>query len=243
MPGPGVVDPDEGPSAEAGTGPVFTALADLPAEPFVGVVLANELLDNLPFRALERTTNGWAEVRVGLSDGGALTEVLVDAPAAPAVDAPIGGRIPEQQAARDWLRRALAVVSHGRVVVVDYAVADTAELASRPTDEWLRTYRRHGPGGHPLERPGEQDITCEVCVDQLARVRPPTADTAQADFLAAHGIDELVAAAKVEWSSAAAQPDLAAVAARSSVSEAAALTDRSGLGAFRVLEWELARSH
>jgi hypothetical protein len=76
-----------------------------------------------------------------------------------------------------------------------------------------------------------------VCVDQLARVRVPTSDRSQAEFLAAHGIDDLVSAANAAWSAAAAEPDRAALAARSRVSEAAALTDRGGLGAFRVLEW------
>ena len=45
-----------------------------------GVVLANELLDNLPFRVVDRTVDGWAEVRVASEDGG-FSEVTV--PAAP----------------------------------------------------------------------------------------------------------------------------------------------------------------
>ena len=40
---------------------------DEPVVPF-GVVIANELLDNLPFRILERTASGWEEVVVGLSE-------------------------------------------------------------------------------------------------------------------------------------------------------------------------------
>ena len=42
---------------------------DEPVVPF-GVVIANELLDNLPFRILERTASGWEEVVVGLSENG-----------------------------------------------------------------------------------------------------------------------------------------------------------------------------
>ena len=38
----------------------------MPDAPFTGVVIANELLDNLPFDVAERTEDGWAEVRVGL---------------------------------------------------------------------------------------------------------------------------------------------------------------------------------
>ena len=40
---------------------------DEPVVPF-GMVIANELLDNLPFRILERTASGWEEVVVGLSE-------------------------------------------------------------------------------------------------------------------------------------------------------------------------------
>lgn len=233
VPGPVVVDPDEGAIAEAGTGPVFTALADLPAETFTGVVLANELLDNVPFRLFERTDAGCAEVRVALGDGDTeLVEMLVDASpdAAPTVDAPVGGRVPDQRAARAWLRRALSVVTRGRVVVVDYAVDHTADAS-------VRTYRAHGPGDDLVGRAGAQDVTADVCIDQLARVRPPTTNRSQAEFLEAHGVDELVGAARDEWQRAAAAPDLAALQSRSRVNEAAALTDPAGLGAFRVLEW------
>ena len=78
----------------------------------------------------------------------------------------------------------------------------------------------------------------EVCVDQLAAVRPPTSERTQADFLRAHGIDELVAEGRRAWTGGgAAAGDLAALAARSRVGEAEALLDPAGLGAFRVLEW------
>ncbi|HEX2040682.1 MAG TPA: SAM-dependent methyltransferase [Acidimicrobiales bacterium] len=228
----------------AGVGPLFTSLADMPAQPFTGVVLANELLDDLPPILLERTTDGWAEVRV-THDGERFAELLV--PAAPelaeeavrlAPDAPVAGRIPLQHAARDWLRRVLTVVERGRVVVVDYADA-TPSMARRPWQEWLRTYRAHGRGAHPLEAPGSQDITCEVAVDQLARVRTPAADRSQAEFLRAHGIEALAAEARARWQERAHIGDLEAVRWRSRASEADALLDPAGLGAFRVLEWRV----
>jgi len=39
----------------------------MPVGPFVGVILANELLDNLATRVVERTADGWAEVWVDAS--------------------------------------------------------------------------------------------------------------------------------------------------------------------------------
>lgn len=242
--GPDGADDDEDGSGQAhpGPGPLATSLADLPASPVVGVVVANELLDNLPFRLLERRDGAWVEVRVGWGDGGP-EEVLVPAPPDLSGEAdrlapgsPEGGRVPLQHEAGAWLRRALSVVERGRVVVVDYADT-TPSLAARPWSDWVRTYRGHGRGGHPLDGPGSQDITCEVAVDQLARVWALHADRPQADFLTAHGIGDLVVAARAGWEAGAAAGDLEALRHRSRVGEAAALLDPSGLGAFRVMEW------
>ncbi|MDP9421023.1 MAG: SAM-dependent methyltransferase [Actinomycetota bacterium] len=243
-----VVGADEELRVLPGRGPLVAVVEELPATVGVHAVLANELLDNLPFRLLQRHEHGWGEVFVGMNADGALGELLVDA--APGVaaeadrlapDAPSGARIPLQHAAVTWLRRALALVVRGRVVVIDYADT-TAGLALRPWHHWTRTYRAHGRGGAPLDTPGSQDVTCEVAVDQLAAaVGRPDADRSQAEWLASHGIDELVAAARSTWHERAHLGDLAALAARSRVGEAEALCDPGGLGAFRVLEWLLPR--
>ena len=57
---------------------MFVALDELPALELDGVVLANELLDNLPFGIAQWDGVRWQEVRVALGDG-ELTEVLVPA--------------------------------------------------------------------------------------------------------------------------------------------------------------------
>ena len=234
-------DPDEPAEVVPGGGPVVAVLDDLPMVPVTGVVLANELLDNLPFRLLERRGGTWQEVLVALGDDG-LEELLIEAApdaveeaSALASEAADGDRIPLQAAAREWVRRAVAALERGRVVVVDYAAPTTASLAARPWREWLRTYRAQQTGGHPLDDPGLQDVTCEVAVDQL---HPgPDADASQADWLRAHGVDGLVQLARDTWHERAHLGDLAALKARSRVGEADALLDPAGLGAFRVLEW------
>jgi len=236
--------PEGGPGTGDGGGPRFVSLAELPALSLTGVVLANELLDNLPVRLLERGSRGWSEVRVGLDDrGSVLREVLV--PAADALgaeadhlvpDAPTGARIPIQHVAVDWVRRARGILDRGRLVVIDY-VAVTAELAARPMGEWLRTYRDHDRGGPVLEALGTQDITCEVCADQLGRVAPVDRSRTQAEFLEAHGIATLVEEGRRAWHERPGPADLTALRGRSRVVEAEALTDPTGLGGFRVLEW------
>jgi len=234
-------DTDAGPAVAEGRGPIAVSLAELPATPFVGVVLANELLDDLPVLLLHRTAEGWEEIRVGVQ-GDAFVEVTV--PVSPALaaradalapDAEPGARLPIQGAAAAWVRDVLERLEAGRLVVLDY-MDTTAGLAARPWPTWLRTYRAHGRGGHPLEEPGSQDITCEVAHDQLAPGRP-VARTTQADWLRAHGLDALVEEGKRIWRERAALGDLAALRARSRVQEAEALTDPDGLGGFTVLEW------
>jgi SAM-dependent MidA family methyltransferase len=238
-------DPDAGSPFVPGEGPVVTVLSDLPALTVTGVVVANELLDNLPFRLFHRRTDNWAEVLVGVGGDGQLVEVLASAPPDAEAEArrlapgaPAGARIPLQASATAWLRRAMALLERGRVVVVDFA-STTPAMAARPWREWVRTYRLHGPGGSPLDDPGTQDVTCEVAVDQLAaRLGPPASDQAQADWLRRHGVEQLVDAARAGWRERAHVGDLAALAARSRVGEGEALCDPTGLGAFRVLEWE-----
>lgn len=235
-------DPGDDAAAVAGSGPVVTALDELPLVPVTGMVIGNELLDNVPFRLLERERGSWSEIFVG-TDGASLREVLVRAPGGVAAeatrsapDAQDGARIPLQHGAAEWLRRALGTLQRGRVVIIDYADT-TPSLARRPWTEWVRTYHAHGRGGHPLDRPGAQDVTCEVATDQLARIRRPDRERSQAEWLTEVGIDEVTATARAAWQERAHIGDLEALTHRSRVTEAAALTDPAGLGAFRVLEW------
>jgi len=217
----------------------------------IHVVVANELLDNLAVRVMERTSHGWAEVWVdAVSDAThqALVETLVeldgDGPEVAVLNqlaggATVGQRVPLHEQAMDWLRHVLATVEPaGRVVVFDYADT-TASMASRGQQAWMRTYAAHGSGGGPLDACGAQDLTCDVAVDQLGLVRPPTIERTQADFLVAHGIEALVDEGRRLWSERAGVGDLAAVRARSRITEAEALTDLDGLGAHRVLEWDM----
>jgi SAM-dependent MidA family methyltransferase len=230
-----------------GRGPMATSLGELPGAGFTGVVIANELLDNMAFDLLEWRHGEWQEVRIAAAgpEGPGLVETLIRPP--PELSARASGlasgcalaegaRLPIQTAATRWLRRALSLIERGRLVLFDYA-APTAVLACSDPASWLRTFRLHQPGGPPLETVGGQDITTVVATDQLAAVRLPSSDRSQADWLAAHGIAELTDAARASWRQRAAIGDLEALKARSRVHEADALTDPDGLGAFRVLEW------
>ncbi len=215
-------------------GPVFTALEELPALSANGtVVIANELLDNLPFGIAQWDGRRWLEVRVGLRGPDRFEEVLVPTDADLGYSVPPGTRVPIPRGMEEWWRACDGVVQHGFVLVIDYATA-MAELGSRP---WLRTYRAHAIGTDPLDAPGEQDITADVVLEQLDTTAPfPRVRTdRQADWLRALGIDELVDEGRRTWEAGAERGDIEALAGRSRATEAAALTDPGGLGAHCVL--------
>ena len=217
--------------------------ADLPDALLDGVVIANELLDNLPCRLLERTAAAWVEVYVAEGEDGRLVERLQ--PLSPdlrrtadglAPDVPVGGRMPLAIEAIEWVGRALALLRRGSLVVIDYTDS-SASLAARPHREWVRTYRSGARGHEPLWEPGRCDITVEVPLDQILAAHPGAEVCDQATFLRSLGIDDLVAEGRAVWRERAAIGDLAALEARSRVHEAEALCDPSGLGAFTVAVW------
>jgi len=237
----------ETPEPQPGQGPIVTALDALPAVAVTGVVIANELLDNLPVYVVERADDGWLEVRVD-TDGDGFVEVLVPAASPLAAEAdvvaegavvPVGARLPVPAAARVWLEQVGTLLARGEVLLFDYV--DTASsLAARGQASWMRTYRAHQRGIDPLVAPGEQDITCDVPLEYLRRVTErvglPIAEyVPQREWMGRHGIADLVAEGDRIWQEGAARGDLAAIAGRSRGVEAAALTDPGGLGAHRVL--------
>jgi SAM-dependent MidA family methyltransferase len=237
--GPVLTDADDDRFVVPGRGPIVSSLPELPAR-FDGVLLANELLDNLPFDVALRDDAGWHEVRVGAEDGG-LMEVTVplEEPPFPFADAPVGARVPIPAGIDEWIAAARRSLQRGRMVLVDYFVGGD-ELLTRGHG-WLRTYRGHERGGAALERPGDQDITADVVVEQVQRAASRgrfeiESFRTQAEWLRDLGIDELVEEGRRVWSEGAARGDLAAIAGRSRASEAAALTDETGLGSHRVIE-------
>lgn len=228
-------------------GPVVTSLGELPTTRFAGVVLANELLDNLAFDLLVRTDDGWGEVRVGAEGPRLVRHVVPGTDAAVAAgerfapDARVGQVIPWQRDAAVWAADAVGLLERGRVLLLDYAVRRSTELASRPVEEWLRTYRGHERAGDPLELLGTADITVEVAIDQLeAAVGRPAVVRTQAELLREGGIEALVEEGRRTWEERAGIGDLAAIRARSRIREAEALLDPDGLGAFLAVEWTVA---
>jgi SAM-dependent MidA family methyltransferase len=208
----------------------------MPDHPINGVILANELLDNLPFR-LFVFDGTWMEAFVAQTPDGAFVEVLhkpTDSPAVLPQTAALGSRVPIQDAACAWVSNALSLIERGSLLLFDYCTDTTAAVAAMPWREWLRTYKDHERGGHYLLDPGSQDITAQVVLDQL-----PAGFSAiiQAQFLQQWGIDELVLEGKAYWEQLSGAPDVAAIKMRSRAVEQGALTDMAGLGGLTCMTW------
>lgn len=199
---------------------------------FDGVILANELLDNLAFSRVERVGAAMCPLDVTLSDRGDLE--LVAASSSRELDSLFAAEVTTavfQPLAAQWVLHARSVLTRGRVIVIDYARLGSAEVE-------IRTYAEHERAGDPLVALGTKDITVDVDLEQLQRVVGP-ADRicSQAEWLAGHGIGELVEEGKRRWEQSAGIGDLSALKFRSRINEAGALTAQDGLGGFLVAEW------
>ena len=116
------------------------------------LILANELLDNLPFRRLRGTASGTKEVLIGL-DGDRLVEHLADP--SPGDDVALGdgeaALIPEGALAT--IEEIAARLAHpGYALLIDYG--GVGEPGGPP-----HGYRAHRPVEDLLDRPGSSDIT------------------------------------------------------------------------------------
>jgi SAM-dependent MidA family methyltransferase len=210
-----------------------------------GVVIANELLDNLPMALAQMTHAGWRERWVGIA-GDRLE--LVDAPVrkqvgvwleAHAGDVPEGGWVEVQLEAARWLDDVLRRLVAGSVVVIDYG--DSAEdLLPRRQDGTLRTYRAHHLGPHPLDEPGATDITADVNFTALQSTALGAGVTAtlsrQDEFLTELGLRRALSEMRhTELEAARAGDDRERLRLRNLRTEAETLLHPRGLGDFRVL--------
>jgi SAM-dependent MidA family methyltransferase len=210
-----------------------------------GVVIANELLDNLPMALAQRVDGVWRERWVGVDDEGL---AMVDAPARPEVvawleqfagDVPEGGWVEAQLAAASWVRDVLGRLEAGSLVIFDYG--DTAEnLIPRRQDGTLRTYRAHHLGPHPLDEPGETDITADVNFTALMAVAGQAGVAfdlyRQDDFLDELGLGNRLSEIRhAELEAARSRDDVERLRIRTLKTEAETLLHPRGLGDFRVL--------
>jgi len=218
----------------AGIETVETLPPDLATGRVVGVVVANEFLDNVAFTPFTLIDGEAHELVVTADSDDALTITP-----GPQIAQDVAQRLGDaahgviQSWAADWLNSMLGLLAKGRVIVIDYAREATTEVE-------IRTYADHERGGDPLTALGTKDITVDVDLAQLqAAAGAATELTSQAGWLRRHGIDELVEEGRQIWEVGAASGSLVALRGRSRIREAESLTESGGLGGFTVAEWHI----
>ena len=228
----------------AGDVAAYEDMGDLPNS-FDGVVIANELLDNLPTALAVRTGRRWEERWVGLEEGGL---ALVAEPARDAVTAwcdrfagnvPEGGLVEVQLEAGQWVAAVVGRLRRGSVVVIDYG-GTAEELEPRRTQGTLRTYRAHHLGPDPLLEPGATDITADVNFTALQAAAEGSGASVeirrQDAFLSGLGLATEVRRLRYEELELARGDDeMARLQVRSERTDAETLLHPRGLGDFRVM--------
>lgn len=142
---------------------VAASLAEVPPlDP--GVVLANELLDNLPFRRVRRRGDSLLEIRVGL-EGDRLVEVETACDPDLARLAPSG--LPDGAEAVVPTGALELVGSLARTLVRGYALLIDYGSAGGPAGE-VHGYRAHAVLEDVLAEPGSADITAGVDLGLVA---------------------------------------------------------------------------
>jgi SAM-dependent MidA family methyltransferase len=223
---------------------VVEDLAQVPRDG-AAVIIANELIDNLPAAVAVRRGDGWAEQVVDFEGTALVTREVparrevtawADAFAGPVAE---GDLVEVQIAAGEWITTALGRFDAGSVVVVDYG--ETADgLSHRRAQGTVRTYRSHHLGPDPLLAPGETDITMDVNFTALAAAAESAGATVtverQDDFLTRWGLrDTLRGLREAELDAARRGQAMERLTLRSQITGAEALLHPRGLGDFRVL--------
>lgn len=133
------------------------------------VIFANEWLDALPFHRLVFQDGQWHE-RAVYFEGDSLVETLLEQPT-PAVQSAIenlttdiedGYQLDLPLDAEAALADLLAQDWSGLLLLFDYGKTREALLQDCPNGT-ARTYHKHTVDGDLLDRPGQKDITCDVC--------------------------------------------------------------------------------
>ncbi len=178
---------------------------DLPRA-FCGVVIANEVLDCIPFRLLRKRGGEWLERGVVLqnNDGGFAFAERPLAKSDKRLIAELPPDLPEGYAteicprAEDMVRAVAASLSCGAALFLDYGFGAGEYYHPQRTGGTMMCHRGGLSDSDPLESPGEKDITAHVNFSAMAKAAESGGAkllgyATQAQFLINCGITDLLA--------------------------------------------------
>jgi len=126
-----------------------------------GALIANEVLDALPVPLYLKIQTDWHEVLVTAENDDLAWALRPANPALPAnlPEGYLAEGLPEFQ---DFLAPFAACLDRGLHLWIDYGLDEPALHHPARTAGTLRCFRQHRSDAHPLDHPGEQDLTADV---------------------------------------------------------------------------------
>jgi SAM-dependent MidA family methyltransferase len=174
----------------------------LPTAGFRGIVLANELLDAMPAERFRVTATGVVRAGVGYDSAGFVWRDI-PAPAylverVQALGLPAGYCSEINFAAEAWVRSLGERLGQGALLLVDYGFPRREFYHPQRSDGTLMCHYRQRAHADPLILVGLQDITAHIDFTAIADAGAAAGldvlgYTSQAAFLAACGLEEIVA--------------------------------------------------
>lgn len=180
-------------------------LDEMPAPGFVGVVLANEVMDAMPVTLFQIEQDTVSEVCVHETDEG-LSLGLMDGMSAEQTETikSLFERPPESTYTSEynrnldaWIASLSDILSQGCLLLIDYGSSRSEYYHPQRSAGSLMCYYRHHGHDNPLWYPGLQDITADVDFTSLAEAgvaHGMTLEgyTTQAHFLMGCGLDQIL---------------------------------------------------
>lgn len=139
------------------------------------IIFSNELLDAMPVHRFgwDAKAKQWFEWCVALNgekftwirslgDSQAFPSAVRDLPSSLLAVLPDGYTIETSPAAEQWWRAAAGVLTHGRLLAIDYGFSAEEQISPSRLHGTLRAYHRHHVSDDLLANVGEQDLTAHV---------------------------------------------------------------------------------
>lgn len=157
-----------------------------------GVLFSNELLDAFPVHRFGWNANEkkWFEWGVAFDDekfvwsrikdlASPILSSIVQLPSSLLEVLPDDYTIETSPAAENWWRAAANILSHGKLLAIDYGFTAEEQFSPSRTRGTLRAYHQHRVSDDLLAQPGEQDLTAHVNFSAIQKAGEATGLTTE----------------------------------------------------------------
>jgi len=177
-------------------------LSDLPSS-FDGVIIANEVIDAIPFDRVIKQQDGWYQIQVSSSDGEIVERkgATISKESLPDIlskdnSFPVGYQAEVRSMTQGWIKALYNSMNSGAVILIDYGYPQAELYHPQRAAGSLKCFINHHQHDNPYQYIGIQDITAHVDFTHVASSAQQagfdiSGFTTQAGFLLETGITEL----------------------------------------------------